>query len=182
MTELDRYLADDEEVEVVTSRHISILAGPLGWIVVAIGFAILMGLLARQGRGEEILDLIAVAIVALAALNFLASVFRWRAEEVALTDRRLLEVTGLWRKRVTSIPYPRVVSVTLERGFWARLLRSGDVVVEMGDRGRVRVVRLPRAKAFYRYLVSLSSGAVSSRSRAEDREDTDPGPLPRHRL
>lgn len=182
MAELDRYLAEDEELEFVTYRHISTLVRPVGWILVAVVFAVLFGLLARQGRAEEALDLVAGTIVALAGINLLLAVFRWRAEEVALTDRRLVEVSGLWRKRVTSIPYPRIVSVALERGFWARLARSGDVVVEMGQRGRVRVARLPRAKAFYRHLVALASGDPSPRSRREDREDTDPGPLPRSPL
>lgn len=187
MAEIEAYLAGDEEIELVTNRHASVLLRPLFLLMVAFVLAVLVGFVARLGRFEEILDLAAAGLVLVFAVNFFLSVLRWRAEEVALTDRRVIEVSGLWRRRVTSVPYRRILNVTLSRGFWARLLRSGDVILDLGE-GRVRISRIPRARNFSRWVVSLASGEGPRRAGSQEREDTDPGerrrrgPLPREPL
>jgi membrane protein YdbS with pleckstrin-like domain len=185
MAEIDAYLAGDEEIELVTNRHASVLLRPLLLLMVAFVLAVLIGLVARLGEFEEILDLTAALVVLAFAVNFFVSVLRWRFEEVALTDRRVLEVSGLWRRHVTSVPYRRILNVTLTRGFWARLLRSGDVILDLGE-GRVRISRIPRARNFSHWVISLASGEGPRRAEPEEREDTDPGerkgPLPRRPL
>lgn len=177
MPAIEPYLADDESIELVTNRHASVLLRPLGLLLLAVAIGVGVGLLARLGEAEEALDLVAAGVVAVFAVNFIVAVLRWRSEEVALTDRRLLEVRGLLRRRVTSIPYSRVVSAGLARGFWSRLARSGDLLVDLGDGATVTVSRLPRARAFHRSLIALASGEPPRRSGPEDRVDT--GPLPR---
>ena len=182
MAEIDAYLADGEELELITNRHASVLVRPLLLLLLGSVIAALVGLVARLGGADEYLDLAAGLIVLAFASNFFIAVLRWRVEEIALTDRRILRISGLWRKQVTSVPYGRIVDVTLTRGFWARLVRSGDVILDLGE-GRVRISGIPRAKNFSRWVVSLASGQAPSRldpSAPADREDT--GPLPRHPL
>ena len=180
MAEIDRLLAHDEDLELETRRHVSALYRPLLVLLLGLTLSIFVAILLNSQFDLEIVDPIAGALVLLSVLRFGWAVARWNAERVILTDRRVIEATGLLRKRVTSIPLRQVASVSLERRVAGTLQRYGDLHLDVGEHGGLVIERIPRVKNVYRRIVELAAERPGPAPLRFDEVDT--GPLPRVRL
>lgn len=180
MAEIDRLLAHDEDLELETRRHVSALYRPILILVLGLVLSIFVAILLNSQFDLEIVDPIAGTLVLLSVLRFGWAVARWNAERIVLTDRRIIEATGLLRKRVTSIPLRQVSSVSLERRVAGTLQRYGDLLLDVGEHGGLRIERIPRVKAVYRRVVELAAEHPAAAPLRFDEVDT--GPLPRVRL
>ena len=180
MPEIDRLLAHDEDLELETRRHVSALYRPLLMLLLGLVLSILVAILLNSQFDLEIVDPIAGALVILSVLRFGWAVALWNAERILLTDRRVIEMTGLLRKRVTSIPLRQVSSVSLERRVAGTLQRYGDLLLDVGEHGGLRLARIPRVKAVYRRIVELAAQHPAAAPLRLDEADT--GPLPRVRI
>jgi uncharacterized membrane protein YdbT with pleckstrin-like domain len=180
MAEIDRLLAHDEDLELETRRHVSALYKPALVLLLGLTFSILVALLLNSRFDLSLVDPVAGGLVMLFVLRFGWTVARWNAERVLLTDRRVIEATGLLRKRVTSIPLRQVTSVSLERRVAGTLQRYGDLLLEVGEHGALRIERVPRVKAVYRRVVELAAERPPAAPLRLDEADT--GPLPRVKL
>jgi membrane protein YdbS with pleckstrin-like domain len=178
VTRIERFLADDEEIDLLTRRHLVVLLRPLIRFALVTGVVVAAAVFYSPGDKSDWLDRSAGAIAVLFFLPVLWGVLRWSAEAVAVTERRVVAVTGLLRRKVTSIPLGRVRNVDLERGVGGRLLRYGDVVLDLGEQGTVVLERIPRPKEFYRLLAAYATGWRPGRPVPDD-EEADTGPLPR---
>lgn len=180
MAEIDRLLAHDEDLELETRRHVSALYRPLLVLILGLVLAIFVALLLNSQFDLEVVDPIAGALVLFFILRFGWAVARWNAERIVLTDRRVIETTGLLRRRVTSIPLRQVSSVSLERRVAGTLQRYGDLLLDVGEHGGLRIERIPRVKNVYRRIVDLAAQQPPAAPLRFDEADT--GPLPRVRL
>ena len=180
MAEIDRLLAHDEDLELETRRHISALFRPLLVLLLGLTLSIFVAILLNSQFDLEIVDPIAGTLVVISILRFGWAVAVWNAERIVLTDRRIIEATGLLRKKVTSIPLRQVSSVSLERRVAGTLQRYGDLLLDVGEHGGLRIERIPRVKAVYRRIVELASQHPAPAPLRFDELDT--GPLPRVRL
>ena len=180
MPEIDRLLAHDEDLELETRRHVSALFRPLLMMLLGLVLSIFVAVLLNSQFDLEIVDPIAGSLVLLSVLRFGWSVAVWNAERIVLTDRRVLETTGLLRKRVTSVPLRQVSSVSLERKVAGTLQRYGDLHLDVGEHAGLRIERVPRVKAVYRRIVELAAQHPAHAPLRLDEADT--GPLPRVRL
>ena len=180
MAEIESLLAHDEELELETRRHVSALFQPLLVLVLGMALSIFVALLLNSQFDLEVVDPIAGALVLFFVLRLAWAVALWNTERIVLTDRRLIETTGLLKRRVTSIPLRKVTSVSLERRVSGTLQRYGDLLLDVGEHNDLRIERIPRVKAVYRRVVDL---AAEQPARAPLRlDDADTGPLPRVRL
>lgn len=180
MTEIDRLLAHDEDLELETRRHVSALYRPLLVLALGLAMSIFVALLLNSRFDLDVVDPIAGGLVLLFVLRFGMAVARWNAERIVLTDRRIIETIGLLRRRVTSIPLRQVTSISLERRVAGTLQRYGDLLIEVGEHGGLRIERIPRVKAVYRRVGELASERPAAAPLRLDEADT--GPLPRVRL
>lgn len=174
MGSLDELLRPDESPELFTRRHAGRVAARFVALVVALG---VLATLLESVRGE-IAETFArwgsLVVVVVLTTRFLLALLQWRAETILVTNRRILAATGLFRRRVTSIPLRRVEDVSLDRTFGARLAGAGDLLIDLDDR-RFRLARVPDPKDFYRLLMALLDEEAVEPS--DDEADT--GPLPR---
>jgi membrane protein YdbS with pleckstrin-like domain len=180
MSDVHDLLGQDEELELITRRHHSVLYRDVLAVLVALVFVSLVSLLVTRAGRADIAEAVAVVVVVVFLARLGLAVGRWRVEVVALTDRRVLATHGLLRRTMSSVPLTRITDVTLARSVAARMQRYGDVVLELGER-RVYIERVPRARDFYRLLIELLDQEPRRSLRLEDDED-DTGPLPRVRI
>ncbi|MGH2754351.1 MAG: PH domain-containing protein [Actinomycetota bacterium] len=183
MTSIERFLADGEDVDLLTRRHLGVLLRPLVRAVIVTAPVVAAATFVSPDDGSEWLDVAAGAVAIVMSLPVMWAALRWRVEEVAVTERRVLAVTGLLRRKVTSIPLERVRNAALARGVWGRLLGYGDIELDLGDHGTIVLERIRRPKLFYRLLAAYAAGWRPGRPVPDDEvpgdEDADTGPLPR---
>jgi uncharacterized membrane protein YdbT with pleckstrin-like domain len=180
--EIERFLAPDEDFRYLSRKHLSVLYRRSVMFVLAVIVGSAAGFVYNPSTGDDLVDWIAGALVALIGLRLLAAMWRWRSEQIALTHRRLIVTSGLFRREVTTIPLNRINNVRLSRSLGARLQRSGDVVIDIGEHGLVEIRAVPRVRDFYARLTEEMADEVRQDTdplpRSHDGED-DTGPLPR---
>lgn len=192
MAEIERLLQDDEELLYLARKHPSVLYRDLLVFIMAALLGSIAGFAFDPGAGNDVVDRVVGVAVAVIALRTGLRVARWGAERVALTPRRLIVTSGLIRRRVTTVPLKRMRDVTLERSFWGRLQRYGDVICEVGEHGVIEIKHVARVRAFYRDLTEALQGPSerfdtpvnrsrlpSTRIDGDDSDGDDTGPLPR---
>jgi hypothetical protein len=189
VAEIERLLQDDEELLYLARKHPSVLYRDILVFLMAALLGAIAGFVFDPGSGNDVVDRIAGVAVAVVALRTGLRVARWGAEKVALTQRRLIVTSGVVRRRVTTIPLKRMRDVTLERSFWGRVQRYGDVICEVGEHGVIEVRHIAKVKGFYRDLVEALQGPRErydtpvTRSPLPttrvDGDDDDTGPLPK---
>jgi membrane protein YdbS with pleckstrin-like domain len=179
VTRIEKFLADDEEIDLLTRRHIVVLMRPLVRFVLVTAVVVAASLLLNPGESDDWMARAAGVVSVVFFIPVVWGFLRWAAEGVAVTERRVVAVTGLIRRKVTSIPLGRVRNVDLDRGVGGRILRYGDIVLDLGEQGTVVLERVPRPKDFYRLLAAYATGWRPGRPVPDGDEDADTGPLPR---
>jgi membrane protein YdbS with pleckstrin-like domain len=192
VAEIERLLQDDEEILYLARKHPSVLYRDLLVFLMSALLGAIAGFVFDPGSGNDVVDRVVGVAVAVIALRTALRTARWGAEKVALTPRRLIVTSGLIRRRVTTVPLKRMRDVTLERSFWGRLQRYGDVICEVGEHGVIEIKHVGRVKAFYRDLTQALQGPSdrfdtpvnrsnlpSTRIGGRETDDDDTGPLPR---
>ncbi len=181
---LARYLLDDEEVVLTTRRHVATLLRPFLAMVIVIVTALIVGTVASPRDGGTAVDVAVGVGTALFVLKFLWRVWQWRATKTILSTRRVMQMSGVVARKVSSIPLVRLTDLTYRRPILGRVLGYGHLMVESGgaERGMVHLDYLPRPDDFYRALARLlgtNSGAGSQAVDLDKWDEADTGPLPR---
>lgn len=155
----DRYLTDDESVVLELRKHPVVLARPAILFLVVTGLALAAGFLLTPSAGNDIVDGVAVALVAFMLLRLLWRHLCWRSDLVVVTDRRILRSQGVLTRSIGSVPLGAISDLTCRRPLLGRMLGYGDLVVETAGRsdGVQRIDRLGRPEQIYRELTSLMS-------------------------
>jgi hypothetical protein len=178
MIQPDRYLALDERKVCEVRRHAGLLLGPFLQTLVVFAVAGALGALVSHVLGGAgvitgIVGLIAVGFF----LRFVWKVVQWWLTRIIVTDRRILEVSGVVSRRVASMPLPQVTDTTYHRSLGGRMLGYGDLVIESPGRhpGLSHIGYVPRPDDFYRIVMSLMN---ASSGEAPDDLVVSPGDMP----
>jgi Bacterial PH domain len=183
MIRRDRYLALDERKICEVRRHPALLLGVGLQTLAVFVLAAALGTITSPGRGNDVIDTI-LGLVALAFLiRFALAFVQWWLTRIIVTDRRIVEVSGVLSRRIASMPLPQVTDTTYRRSIWGRLLGYGDLIVESPGRhpGLSHIGYVPRPDDFYRIVMSLMN---ASSGEAPDEvvvlpADQDTGEIPR---
>jgi len=112
----------DDHVYLDARRHGIVLIRPLGR-------ALLLSLLGAVAfLGGWPVSVAGAALLCIAAIGAVASVWRWDRTRVVLTDERLFVVHGTLRRRAAAVRLERVQTVEIEQSVLGRLLGYGTVV------------------------------------------------------
>ena len=126
MSELDHYLLRTERCLAQVHRHWAILAPQFGLIgLVSLGWLILLG-----ASTSEVLRPVAWSFFLFSALWLTWVIADWRSELFAVTDKRVLMVSGLVTKRLAVMPLSKVTDMTYERSALGRALGYGTFIME----------------------------------------------------
>jgi uncharacterized membrane protein YdbT with pleckstrin-like domain len=162
MSYVDRLLAPGETVVLRTRRHWVVLLSWVGsaLVLVALGLvmASLFGLrsweLAGAGAGAWLGIVLALFGVAVAIPGWL----RWANEVYLVTDRRVIQAEGVFRKQALDSSLAKVNDVRLVQTVAGRLLGYGTLeVITASDTGINRLEFLPRPLAFKKAMMGAAA-------------------------
>lgn len=137
----------DDHVYIDARRHGIVLIRPLGR-------ALLLSLLGAVAfLGGWPVSVAGAALLCIAAIGAVASVWRWDRTRVVLTDERLFVVYGTLRRRAAAVRLERVQTVEIEQSALGRLLGYGTVVA-----GDLEISCVPRPADVQGFLSKALSG------------------------
>jgi uncharacterized membrane protein YdbT with pleckstrin-like domain len=176
-------LLDDEAVGFHGRRHPIVLAGPIALAACGVVIGILLGSVITPRTTRDGLDAILGWVATALTLRAIWKVLAWRAEQVIVTDRRVLRVSGVLTRRVRSVPLNKLMDVATRRSGLGRLLGYGDISLESAgsQRGGLRFDHAARPSEL-RLAIALRHPIVQGGGRSEDvipDDERDTGPLPR---
>jgi membrane protein YdbS with pleckstrin-like domain len=176
----DRYLSPGEEVAFEVRRHVAALLVP---VIQALGAWILLFLIhywldlpSETNPIDSILFIVVMAFTLRAVWRWL----EWQIERVLVTNKRIVEVSGIITRRVASMPLGKVTDLTYRRGPVARLFNYGELILESAGQKQAleSIAYIPRPDEFYRDFTEMLNNAPIGRTL----DDKDTGEIPRVRL
>jgi uncharacterized membrane protein YdbT with pleckstrin-like domain len=162
--EVSRYLLPHERSCIAVRKHPAELAGPL---LLAVGGLVAAGELTRRSVRPKIVWGGYLSVL----LYSLERVAAWQATYFAVTDVRMVLVSGFMVRKVAMMPLARVTDMSFRRSALGRLLGYGEFIVESaGEEQALRTINfLPYPDQLYLEVCGLVfPGAV-----AETQQDQD---------
>jgi hypothetical protein len=141
-----RLLTEDEEVVVEIRPHWAFLGKPLVTAVAAVVLSIAV-MVAFSGAPPAVLYVLLV-LVACSALWLVGRLIRWFATSLVVTTTRIVQRSGVFGRTGLELRLERVNQLSYHQSILDRLLRTGELHVEMGgETGVVVFDRVPRPSA-----------------------------------
>lgn len=126
MSYVDNVLQPGENVKVRATIHW--LTYLNGLVTLAVAVAIFIG--ARQApKFESVLNIVALAVAALAGVLLLRAWFHLWGTEIAVTDHRLIYKTGVIQRRTIEMNLDQIELVGVDQSILGRVLGYGDIAV-----------------------------------------------------
>ncbi|HEX6861723.1 MAG TPA: PH domain-containing protein [Thermoanaerobaculia bacterium] len=148
--------------EVVYRAHvtrISLVPWVLGLVLVLAGAAI-----AWQYAPEPTILIAAGALAAILAVMILWKLLVLRSYEHVLTNRRMIQQTGIFHKRSMDAPLDKVNNVEHWQTLWGRILGYGDVEIDTAsEHGATRFKDIARPLDFKNAIVGATEAYRSRR-------------------
>ena len=180
-----RYLAESERIVIQIRRHPLVMVRPFLAALGAITGAIFLGALLSPDEGADIFDTILGLAAVFFFLRFAWRLWEWRVDRILVTDRRILEVSGLLTRKVASMPLEKLTDLTYSRSIAGRLFGYGRIGVESAgqDQALTSIDFIPTRDDFYRTVTALVAGVMAKPDpeivHEASWDDEDTGPLPR---
>lgn len=146
----------------VARQSPAVLIGPAVLVIlVLLGLRSALNGLERSGFRPDGADGVARILALVCLLLFARRVTRWAAHRYLVTNRRLVEVSGVLARRIHSVPLAVVTDVDHRRGVLGALLGYGSLRV-VWARAAWRVHKVSRPGALHQALLGQLEGARSA--------------------
>lgn len=163
-------LAPGEQVLLATRRHWVVLLRWVGPPLVLVLLGLVMAGAFGFFGGYEAAGtaaLVGVGLAVVGALVALPGVLRWANELYLVTDRRVIQVEGVFSKHALDSGLAKVNDVRLTQSLWGRMLGYGTLeIITASESGINRFDDLPRPLAFKKAMMSAAHGAPAAGARA----------------
>lgn len=128
---VDNLLARSERIARVAREHwIVLLPSVLADVAVSI---VIIGLSALGVMLSPPLPWFALLLLIVPGIHLALRIWAWWSNQVILTNRRIVQVTGTFDKRVSDTLLEKVNDIVTEQSAWGRLLKFGDVKIISGS-------------------------------------------------
>ncbi|MGH2751922.1 MAG: PH domain-containing protein [Actinomycetota bacterium] len=176
----DKYFSHGEYTVLEVRRHWAALLVPFLHVLLALVVGSLLGAWLGPSSRSDPIDTLVFIVVMGFTIRLGWRLFEWQIERVVVTNRRIVEVTGLVTRRVASMPLAKVTDLTYQRTPLGRALGYGELILESAGQKQAleNIPFIPRPDDFYRDFAELLNSPPTSRN--PDEEDT--GPIPRVRF
>ncbi len=132
----DTLLTEGETVILRTRQHwLALLsqarAAVFLWVIalVLIGLVLFVEPLNANRDVANIIGVLALVLFALGVIIFVFRLWQWWAQDYAVTNRRLLKVTGILNKRSADSSLEKINDAILSQSIWGRMLNFGDLEI-----------------------------------------------------
>lgn len=129
---VEKLLVPGEEIVFVTRRHWLAL---LPTLLIDLGISIVVVAVAVAGMVflQVTYAPLALLLLFVPVLHFLFQFIQWRSEQCLVTNRRVMEVRGVFNKYVSDTSLEKVNDLVLQQSVLGRLLGYGDLRVITGS-------------------------------------------------
>ncbi len=125
-TYVDSLLGERERVLLVTHQHVTMLFKSMLWeIVLALVILIVVSILYFGNIFS--MAVFGYALLLIPLFGAIADIMVWHNREYVVTNRRVIQVAGIFNKDVTDSSLEKVNDVKMEQSFLGRLFNYGDV-------------------------------------------------------
>lgn len=172
-----RYLLSSEQRVFAVRRHWMALASTF---LLFLGFLLIGLLLLVLFRDHPVAESVAVFFLIFSVLWFLWYVLDWYFEQLIVTNRRVLLVTGVLNRKVGVMPLIKVTDLTFEQPLQGRWLGYGTFIIESAgqDQALSRIAYVPRPLHRYRQISALLFGTDVDVDPEDVGSRHDTAPLP----
>src|SRR5215467_710310 len=122
-TPVSRYLLPHESSVITVRKHPAELAGPL---VLVLGGLVAAGELTRRQGPPKVVGGAYLSVL----LYFLQRAAAWQGTYFAVTETRMILVSGFPARKVAMMPLARVTDMSFRRSALGRMLGYGEFIVE----------------------------------------------------
>lgn len=156
----EKLLGEGEHVIASTRTHWKALVFPALILIIACGVAAFLLAIIPNGDSHDILLWIVVVLAALVVIWFSLRPFLiWLTASYTVTNRRLINRSGVFTRRGRDIPLHRINDVTYERDVLDRLLGCGTLVIsDASEQGRSVLPDVPRVEKLQLVITDLLFG------------------------
>ncbi|MBO0857377.1 MAG: M28 family peptidase [Chloracidobacterium sp.] len=166
-------LGENEHILFITRQHWLVLFGEiLSEIVIA---AVIGGLVTLIWifRLTDPLVPLGYLLLLLPAISLLRDLLIWKNHQYVVTNRRVIQIAGVFSKEVSDSSLEKVNDVKLEQSFWGRLFGYGSIEIltasELGVSKFNKIGRPIRLKtAMLNAKESLNQGAANHKKRPDE--------------
>ena len=163
---LDNLLASGERIVHRTRRHVIVLTRTVGLalvvVVAGLGLAVFFGFWSGLPTAGNYAAWGGVALAVVGALAAFPAWLRWRSEEYLVTDRRVIQVEGVFQKKVLDSTLDKVNDVLLSQSLFGRLFGYGSIeILTASEHGINRLDTLPDPVGFKRAMLEASGGRAA---------------------
>ncbi|MBC7227551.1 MAG: PH domain-containing protein [Thermoflexales bacterium] len=173
---IERLLAQNERIVFVTRPHwvslLPVILIDLGIAIVIIALSVGGALIAPP------FPLLGLGLLLFPLGHFLARFITWRNQQYIVTNRRVMEVRGVYKKHVSDSSLEKVNDVVMEQSVLGRLLDYGDVRIITGADIGVNIFRRIARPIRFKTTMMDQKAAYSERP-AETRPEDVPDLLAR---
>lgn len=166
-----KLLGDGEHVVVSTRTHWKALVVPVVMLLVTCAAAGFLIAILPSGSSHKTLLWIVLAVALLVILLFTVRPFViWLTASYTVTNRRLINRSGVFTRRGRDIPLQRINDVTYERGLLDRVFGCGTLVIsDASEEGRSVLPDVPHVEQLHLAITNLLFGG-------DDRPDASGSP------
>jgi len=163
---IEKYLGADEHVVYASRQHPIVLARSLAVWIVCVAILAFAGAYASSHTQSALASRVITVLVVIVTIYAVFKLMVWWAAQYALTDHRVMLITGLLSVKVSATPLSKINDTTFVRSIWGRLLGYGDLVLESaGERTGLSDLKfLPKPNSVYRLLTSLIAEGDAARN------------------
>jgi len=163
---INRYLLPNERATLVFRQHPAIVIEPAA---IALGSMVAASIVSATGASnkygaESLVWILAVFLLCRAA--YLAGL--WSGQYWAITNARLVTVTGFFTRSVTSYELNDLRYCAFERTFGGRLLGYGTIVFNAGRLNRTLIDFLPYPDRIYLEIYGMLSPELAAANSFDD--------------
>ncbi len=155
-----KLLGEGEHVIVTTRTHWKALVLPAIALIVTCGLAGFLLAVLPDGSGHDVLMWLVLVVAAIAIVWLTLRPFLvWLTAAYTVTNRRLINRSGVFTRTGRDIPLHRINDVKYERGVLDRMLGCGTLVIsDASEEGRSVLPDVPKVEALQLVITDLLFG------------------------
>jgi hypothetical protein len=153
----DRLLADGERVALRARQHVlaTIIEGRVAWaIFVASVVLVVLNLQLQAGLMRDLFGWLGLGLMVV-GLAWLTQIYvSWYAQDYVITNRRVMKVEGVLKKRSADSSLEKINDAVLEQSVFGRMLGYGDLdILTANEQSVDRYRMLSQAQSFKRTML-----------------------------